>query len=97
MKRHESGPFYDEVMKALLGYASDKLNIPTSDLNKDNVSDKLVERGVEESLVREYMDVLSECEFARYAPGDPEATMDKIYSRASEVINKMDNIIRKTK
>ena len=97
MKRRESGPFYDEVMKALLGYASDKLNIPTSGLNKDNVSDKLVERGVEESLVREYMDVLSECEFARYAPGDPEATMDKIYSRASEVINKMDNIIRKTK
>ena len=33
--------FYDEVLKALWGYISDKLNIPVSQLSKDNIEDEL--------------------------------------------------------
>lgn len=95
LKSHQSGPFYDEVMKALLGYVGDKLNLHTSDLTKDNVAEILSSKGIEDNLVTEYMDVLSECEFARFAPGDPEATMDKIFSRATDVINNLDSAIRK--
>jgi len=46
-------------------------------------------------LVKDYMDVLSECEFARFAPGDPQATMDKIFSKASEVVDSLDAVIKK--
>ena len=41
----------------------------------------------DEKLIEEYMSVLESCEFARFAPGDPQATMDKIYESASQVIN----------
>ncbi len=95
MKQHESQAFYDEVMHALLGYAGDKLNLPNTLLNKDNVQEMLQERNVDESLVSGFMNVLGECEFARYAPGDPNATMDKIFDEASEVINKLDSAIKK--
>ncbi len=95
MKSHQSALFYDEVMKALLGYVCDKLNLPVSDLTKDNVAGILKDRGVSDSIVKDYMDVLSECEFARFAPGDPEATMDKIFSNASNVIDSLDAAIRK--
>ncbi len=95
MKSHQSALFYDEVMKALLGYVCDKLNLPVSDLTKDNVADILNSKGVSDQLVKDYMDVLSECEFARFAPGDPQATMDKIFSKASEVIDSLDAVIKK--
>ena len=95
MKQHQSEAFFDEVMKALLGYAGDKLNIQKSDLNKENVSASLQSFGVEQNLVDSYMNIISECEFARYAPGDPDATMEKIYASASNVINELDSAIKK--
>ena len=84
-------------MKALRGYAGDKLNIQNSDLNKDNVSASLQAVGVEQTLVDAYMNIISECEFARFAPGDPDATMEKIYTSASDVINELDSAIKKNK
>ena len=95
MKQHQSEAFYDEVMKALLGYAGDKLNIQKSDLNKENVSASLQSYGVHQDIVDSYMNLISECEFARYAPGDPDATMEKIYSSASDVINELDGALKK--
>lgn len=97
MKQHQSEAFYDEVMKALLGYAGDKLNIQNSELNKENVSESLQSVGVEQNMVDAYMNIISECEFARYAPGDPDATMEKIYTSASDVINELDSVIKKKK
>ena len=97
MKQHQSEAFYDEVMKALLGYAGDKLNIQKSELNKENVSTSLQSFGVEQTLVDSYMNIISECEFARYAPGNPDATMEKIYTSASDVINELDSAIKKKK
>lgn len=96
LKQKQSAPFYDEVMRALLGYAGDKLQLPTSDLTKENVADALAQRNVDPDLVHNYLSVLSECEFARFAPGDPNATMDKIYSDATEIITKLDNVIKKS-
>ena len=74
---------------------SDKLNIPLSQLSKDNISNELSRRGCEDELVAELMNLLNECEFARYAPGDPGATMDKVYKMAVAVISKMENSIKK--
>lgn len=89
LKNHEAGPFYEETLRALLGYAGDKLNIPMTHLAKENVREALAARGVDESLIRQYMDVLESCEFARFAPGDPMATMDKIYESATQAINNL--------
>ena len=87
LRSHEAGPFYEETMRALLGYVADKLNMPMTHLTKENVSEALTKRGVDETIIRQYMEVLESCEFARFAPGDPIATMDKIYESASQAIN----------
>jgi hypothetical protein len=86
--------FYDEVLKALWGYISDKLNIPVSQLTKDNVAEKLSASGVSEELTGELLSTLNECEFARFAPGDEGKTMDKVYTSAISVISKMENTIK---
>lgn len=86
--------FYDEVLKALWGYISDKLNIPVSQLSKDNIEDELTRYGVAPELIKEFIGTLNECEFARYAPGNQHEAMDKVYASAIEVISKMENSIK---
>ena len=95
MDANDSNGFYDEILKAHWGYMGDKLGIPVSRLTKETVSSELLERNVDADIVSELNDVLNECEFARYAPGDPAATMDKIYRQSIDVISKMENRIKK--
>ena len=90
LKQGNAGAFYDEVTRALWGYVGDKLNLPATDLNRENAAEQLQQRGVEENIIQRFLSVLSDCEFARYAPGDPSATMDKLYNDATEVINELD-------
>lgn len=94
LKAGKPAEFYEEVLKALWGYVGDKLNLPAAELNKENVSEKLQAKGADEGLVRRLVEVMNDCEFARYAPGDPLQTMDKIYAAATDVINKMESSIK---
>ena len=95
LKANKPAEFYDEVLKALWGYAGDKLNLPVAELNKDNVSEKLLAKGAEEAAVRQLVATMNDCEFARYAPGDPSQAMDKIFASATEVIDKMESSIKR--
>ena len=88
--------FYDEMLSAIWLYLSDKLNIPLSQLNKDNTRDGLLAQSVAQEIVDEALALLTDCEFERYAyGGDIRTAMDNIYNRAVETIGKIENSIRK--
>ena len=91
---NKKNEFYDEVLKALWGYISDKLSIPVSQLSKDNIEMKLTAYGVDTELIKMFIDALNDCEFARYAPGDENEAMDKVYKASVDVISKMENSIK---
>lgn len=91
---NQKDTFYDEVLKALWGYISDKLNIPVSRLSKDNIEEELQKVGVQAELIKEFLDALNQCEFARFSPGDPNQAMDQVYKASFEVISKMENSIK---
>lgn len=94
LSENKKNEFYDEVLKALWGYISDKLNISVSQLSKDNIEAELSKAGVPDELTKDFIGVLNECEFARYAPGDESEAMDKVYSASVEIISKMENRIK---
>lgn len=94
LAENKKDEFYDEVLKALWGYISDKLNIPVSRLSKDNIVEELRNYGVSDALIEEFLNTLNNCEFARFAPGDDNQAMDKVYSASLEVISKMENSIK---
>ena len=95
LDQNRKNEFYDEILKTLWGYMSDKMNIPVSLLSKDNVANELEKRGADVSLVNELNAALNEAEFARYAPGDAGEAMDKVYAMAINVISRMENSIKK--
>lgn len=94
LKENKKDEFYDEILKTLWGYMSDKLSMPVSQLSKDNVVTELAKKGAELELTDSLRNLLDECEFARYAPGDAGAAMDKAYNMCIEVISKMENTIK---
>jgi hypothetical protein len=87
--------FYDEVLKALWGYTSDKLEIPLSRLNKETIDSQLVGNNVEDEIRQEFIEILDTSEYARFAPGDPTETMDKLYEKTMDVINKMESTLKR--
>ena len=92
---NKKNEFYDEVLKTLWGYISDKLNIPVSQLSKDNIEYELLEYGIPQQFIESFIEVLNECEYARYAPSNENKAMDKVYISAIDVITKMENQIKK--
>lgn len=95
MKNHNSEAFYEEVLKALWGYVSYKLNIDKAELNRDNISEILQQKSVDKDMIQEFIDVLDTCEFARYAPGSKsDQEMDKVYGDGINVITRLDKAIK---
>lgn len=95
LAENKKNEFYDEVLKALWGYISDKLNIPVSMLSKDNIEAELAKYGVSNELIADFIHALNECEFARYAPGNENEAMDKVYAASIDIISKMENSIKR--
>ena len=86
MKKGEEDTFYDEVFRALWGYVSDKLNIPVSRLNKENVTARFRDKKVPETLANKFLEGLITCEFARFAPAGNDVPMEDTYQKALETI-----------
>lgn len=86
--------FYEELHKALLGFISDKLNIPMSELNKENISSRLAEGGVPEETVTAFVGLIDDCEFARYSPSAGNEAMQAHFDKAAELISTIDSSIR---
>ena len=95
MADNKPGEFYDEVLRALWGYVGDKLNIPVEQLSHDNISQRLSDRGVGEETIAQFIGALDECEFERYAPGDPKGNMNKVYEKAMTAIEQIEGTMRK--
>ena len=95
MTDNKPNEFYDEVLRALWGYVGDKLNIPVAQLSHDNISQKLADRGVHQTIIDKFIGAIDECEFERYAPGDPKGNMSKVYDKAILAIEKIEEVMKK--
>ena len=93
LKNEEIDKFYDEILKAIWGYISDKLNIPVSDLNRTNAISALQEQGVEEDNIQRLSRILDTCEFVRFAPSSSDTEAATIYEGASQFIKSVENLI----
>lgn len=86
--------FYEEVLKALWGYLSDKLNIPVSELSRETASDQLLQSSVDEDSINRVMNLLDTCEYARYAPASADNSMEADYREAIAIITQIQERIR---
>ena len=86
LQENKKESFYEEIERAAWTYLSDRLSIPTAQLNKENISQILREKGVEEQLIQMVNSVLTTAEFARYAP-TADYAMQQMYETTTQLIN----------
>jgi hypothetical protein len=87
--------FYEEVLKAVWSYLSDKLAIPVATLTKDNVELELTKCNVSATIISQFIDILNTCEFARFAPGSGQQEMGNLYNEAVQTISDLEDIFKK--
>lgn len=95
LNQNKDHAFYEEISRTLWGYISDKLNIPVSELNKKNIKEKLIKNNVPDDIANEFIETLDHCEFARFAPGNKEKNMAKVYSMSLETIVKIEKWLKR--
>ncbi len=83
MNNNETSKFYEEILRSVNGFISDKFNIPLADLNKTRIEKELRNNGIQATAIKEFMDILNDCEMARFAPlsnNRPQEIYDKVLS-----------------
>ena len=93
MREQDRRAFYEEMLRALWGYLSDKLNIPVADLTKENIREELARRGVEmeaDSIIT----IIQRCEEAQYSPS-ASVDMSEVYGEGIDIVSKIESAIKR--
>ena len=93
LKNNQIDKFYEEILKAIWGYLSDKLNIPVSDLTRSNTIIALEEKGIDKEKTDSLNSILDTCEYARFAPSESETEAEKVFEGATQFIKSIENSI----
>ena len=95
MRANNAKGFFEEVLKALWGYMSDKLSIPVSELSQENIRQSINEKTVDKKLVEEFIELVDTCEYAQYAPAGESFLLEDIYLKAINIISKLEQEIKR--
>ena len=86
--------FYEEMLRAMWGYISDKFNIPVSNLTKETIREELYRRGVSAADAEQFCLIISRADEAQYAPST-EGDMGEVYADAIEIISKIEAVVKR--
>ncbi len=86
-------PFYIALEKALHNFLKAKLNIETSEMSKEKISEILLSRKADSDTVNQFIRLKESCEFARYAPSS-ETAIQQDYDRAIEILSSLEKQIK---
>ena len=94
MEEQNRHAFYEEMLRALWGYMSDKFNIPVANLTKENVREELHKRGVSSEDSQRFTDIITRCDEAQYSPVE-SARMNDVYSEGVNLISRIESVIKR--
>lgn len=94
LAKAEPKAFYQEISKVLWTYFSDKLHIPTAQLARQNIRQKLADAGVSDTQAAQALDILDTCDYALFAASPSPADMKRVYEQTSQLIGSIDNEIK---
>ena len=92
--QNKKDDFYSELLIALNGYAGNKFSIPVAELSKERIEKELSKRSANKEIIDQFTTTISECEFAKYAPGSVSGDLNKVYNEAIQLISKIENELK---
>lgn len=95
LKDGNKDKYYEEVLKAVWTYLSDKLSIPVASLTKEKVESELASKNIDKELIDGFIGILNTCEFARYAPGSGQQEMGNLFDETVRAISTLEERYKK--
>lgn len=93
MKEGNRHAFYEETLRAMWGYISDKFNIPVANLTKETIREELAQRGVSSDDAENFCQIISRADEAQYAP-TTDGDMSGVYMDAIDAISKIESVVK---
>ena len=84
---------YEEILKVLWDYLSDKLNVPRAGLSRETVENGLAEYSIPADLMEKLWMLMDVCEMEGYASGS-NAEPYSVYTDAEDILYKFEQIIK---
>ncbi len=81
--------YFEAISKALFQYLSDKFKIELASMNKEVIQDTLRKKAISEDIIQQLINILENCEIARFAPPGNEIRTD-IYNETAEIITTLE-------
>lgn len=95
IRKNNAEQFYTELLKALWGYMSDKLKMPTSELMRDNIRTVMASRNISDEQIDMFIRIIDDAEFAKYSSAGGKENLNKVYDEAAETINSLEKAFKK--
>ncbi len=86
-------PFYIALEKALHNFLKAKLNIETSEMSKEKISEILKSKNAEFETISDFIKLTENCELARYAMSS-ESTIQQDYEKAVAIISELEKQLK---
>ncbi len=87
--------FFEEIEKSIWGYFADKFKVSVADLSKETVSTHFYSNAIDINIEKQFIALLDECEFARYAPtSNKNAQMDDVLEKAKKIIIEVETALK---
>ena len=86
-------PFYIALEKALHNFLKAKLNIETSEMSKEKISEILKSKNAESETILDFIRLTENCELARYAMSS-ESAIQQDYEKAVAIISELEKQLK---
>ncbi len=95
IKNNDFDGFFEEIEKSLWGYFADKFKIQIAELSKETISIHFNSSAINTEIKGQFIALLDECEFARYAPAsNKNAQMDAFLEKAKNIIIEVETALK---
>lgn len=91
----QARPYYEELARALTGFAADRLDLSEHGVTRERLAGALVQSGVDASLAERLVAFLDACDLARFSPVvPPQARMEEDRDTAADLLVRLDDAFR---
>jgi hypothetical protein len=98
LRSKKTDEFYEEILSAMTGYVSDRLNIPVSELTHERIQQEFQQAAVDKELSDAFLAMLDRCESYRYSMHKNEADeASAVYDQTADMLNSLEKALKKKK
>lgn len=95
MQNSEKQAFYTEILSALYGYIHNKIGMQLAETSRENIKQVFAQHKVDEETIKQFLDIVDQCEFAKYAPSAASIqNEEEIYNSSIELITKLEEQVK---